>query len=152
MENIDFIIKDETYYIIEALKKLRPGAKWYGENEKIIWQDEKQTKPSDEELQAEINKIKELDIKEEKKLKYKRERENALNNITYTLNDGSVYQVRPKDVNNFKIAIERNQDIEWILADNTVRLTKPDELKEILNSGIEQAVKIWNNYIKQIKN
>jgi len=88
---------------------------------------------------------------EQQRRQAKTERDKSLNSITYTLNDGSVYQVRPKDVPNFQLAIQRNQDVDWILADNTVRTTTVAELKEILDAGIQEGIKIWDEYTQKLK-
>jgi len=93
-----------------------------------------------------FEKINKLKIKE-----YKQERDKALDSITYTLSDGSVYQVRPQDVPNFQLAIQRNQDVKWILANNNVRLTTVDELKEILNHGIQEGTRIWDEYTQKLE-
>ena len=78
-------------------------------------------------------------------------RDEALEANTYTLPDGSVYQVRPKDLPNFQTEIQLNQDTDWVLADNTVRTTTIDELKEILENGIKQAKAIYQEYIDTLK-
>jgi len=89
--------------------------------------------------------------KEAERKEAKKVRDKALQSITYTLSDGSIYQVRPKDVPNFQLAIKRNVDVDWILADNTVRLTTVDELKEILDAGIQEGIKIWDAYTQKLK-
>jgi len=88
---------------------------------------------------------------EQQRSKAKQERDQALNAITHTLSDGSTYQVRPQDLANFELAIKQGQDVEWVLADNSVRLTTIDELQEILNSGIQQGVAIWDAYKAKLK-
>ena len=93
-----------------------------------------------------VNTDKELARKKAKQLKNKK-----LNNNTYTLSDGSVYQVRPQDFSNFQTAIQLGADTDWILADNTVRHTTVDELKEILSNGIKQVKAIYQEYIDTLK-
>jgi len=97
-----------------------------------------------------VEELKKKKVQEERK-KAKTERDKALYSTTYTLNDGSVYQVRPQDVPNFQLAIQHNQDVKWILADNNVRLTTVDELKEILNHGIQEGTRIWNEYTQKLE-
>ena len=70
---------------------------------------------------------------------------------TYALSDGSVYQVRPQDIPNFQLAIARGKDTDWILADNSIRTTTVDELKEILDAGIAQSKAIYDTYIDKLK-
>jgi len=89
--------------------------------------------------------------KEAERKEAKKVRDEALQNLTYALPDGSVYQVRPQDVPNFQLAIQRNQDVKWILADNNVRLTTIDELKEILDYGIQEGTKIWDEYTQKLE-
>ena len=90
-------------------------------------------------------------LKEQQRSKAKADRDKALNSITYTLDDGSVYQVRPQDVPNFQLAIQRNVDVDWILADNTIRTTTVAELQEILDAGIQEGIKIWDAYTQKLK-
>ena len=78
-------------------------------------------------------------------------REEDLQAITYTLTDGSIYQVRPQDITNFELAIQLGVDTEWILEDNTVRLTTVAELQEILDVGIAKGKAIYNDYITVLK-
>ncbi len=82
---------------------------------------------------------------------YKRERDALLQTITYTFPDGSVIQVRPQDQNNIQTAIAAGEPQQWIMEDNTVRLTAVDELSTALDSGIEQGKAIWNDYANKIK-
>jgi len=145
------ISSEDIKLIPEALSNLKPGAKWFVRDAEIQWLDEEQTQPTDKEIQAEIERLKVIEAKEQQRSKAKRERDQALNAITHTLDDGSTYQVRPQDLANFELAIKQGQDVEWILADNRVRLTTIDELKEILNSGIQQGVAIWDAYKAKLK-
>ena len=68
---------------------------------------------------------------------------------TYTLTVATVdyvYQVRPQDLANFQISIDGAVSEEWVLADNTLRLTTIAELQEILVGGIAQGKAIWAIY------
>lgn len=78
-------------------------------------------------------------------------RDQALMDMTHTFADGSVIQVRPTDLTNFNIAISVGLDRDWIMADNSVRLTTAAEMQEALNSGIGQGQAIWNNYAQALK-
>jgi len=145
------IDSEDIKFIPEALSNLRSGANWAVKDAEIQWLDDTQTQPTDEEIQAEIERLKVIESKEQQRSKAKAERDKALNLVTYTLSDGSVYQVRPKDVPNFQLAIQRNQDVKWILADNKVGLTTVDELKEILNHGIQEGTRIWDEYTEKLE-
>jgi len=142
---------EDIKFIPEALSNLKPNAKWAVKDAEIQWLDEEQTQPTKEEIQAEIERLKAIKAKEQQRSQAKTERDKALNSITYTLNDGSVYQVRSQDVPNFQLAIQRNKDVKWILADNNVRLTTVDELKEILNHGIQEGTRIWDEYTQKLE-
>ena len=89
--------------------------------------------------------------KEEQRQEAKQLKDKKLNNNTYALSDGSVYQVRPEDLPNFQLAIAQGKDTDWILADNSVRTTTVDELKEILDAGIAQGKAIYDEYIDKLK-
>jgi len=142
---------EDLKLIPEALSNLRSGAKWAVKDAEIQWLDNTQTQPTEEEIQAEIERLKAIESKEQQRSQAKADRDKALNSITYTLNDGSVYQVRPQDVPNFQLAIQRNVDVDWILEDNTIRTTTVDELKEILDAGIQEGIKIWDEYTQKLK-
>jgi len=78
-------------------------------------------------------------------------REEDLLGLTHTLTDGSVIQVRPQDYQYLSLAIQRGLAIDWVLEDNTVRLTSIQELTEALDSGLNQGVAIWSTYTEVIK-
>jgi hypothetical protein len=78
-------------------------------------------------------------------------REQALRDITHTVAPGSIYQVRPNDLPNFSMAIQEGQSEEWVLADNSVRLTSVAEMQECVASGIEQGKVIWRAYTNSLK-
>ena len=145
------INSEDIKFIPEALSNLKPGAKWFVRDTEIQWLDKEQSQPTDDEIKAEIKRLKSIETKENKRIKAKQLKNKKLNNNTYTLSDGSVYQIRPQDFLNFQTAIQLNQDTDWILADNTVRTTTVDELKEILENGIKQAKAIYQEYIDTLK-
>lgn len=89
--------------------------------------------------------------KEAQRQALKAERDRLLSDSEYTLSDGSVFQVRPVDQSLIQTAIQLGQPIEWILKDNTVRLTTTEELQEVLSAGTAQAQAIWNNYSTALK-
>lgn len=91
------------------------------------------------------------EIKASSIAKLKQARDLSLSELTYTLADGSVYQVRPKDVPNYQLAIQLGVDTNWILADDTVRYTTITELQEVVDSGIQQGKAVWDSYINAIK-
>ena len=142
---------EDIKLIPEALSNLKPNAKWVAKDAEIQWLDEKIPKPTDDEIKAEINRLKIVKEKEEQRQEAKAKKDKALQANTYTLSDGSVYQVRPQDLPNFQAAIQLNQDTNWILKDNTIRTTTIDELKEILENGIKQAKAIYQEYIDTLK-
>jgi hypothetical protein len=78
-------------------------------------------------------------------------RDAALNSMTHTFADNTVIQVRPSDLTNFNIAIQIGLDRDWIMADNSVRLTTVAEMQEALNSGIAQGQAIWDQYAQELK-
>jgi hypothetical protein len=89
--------------------------------------------------------------KEQLRQQAKQERDQALANLTHTFADGSVVQVRPGDLPNFQIAINNGVDREWIMADNTVRLTTVTELQQAMADGITQGEAVWDVYMNKIK-
>jgi len=85
------------------------------------------------------------------RIKAKEDRDTALQSSTYSLADGSEYQVRPQDLANFQITIDGGVSEEWVLADNTIRLTTIAELQEILIAGIAQGKAVWTDYKTTIR-
>ena len=59
--------------IYQAIENLRPNSKWVIEGnkyDKLIWKDEKQTKPTEEEIAAEVSRLEaEYDAKEYQRLR-----------------------------------------------------------------------------------
>jgi uncharacterized small protein (DUF1192 family) len=56
----------------KALKQLRPNAKWLIRNDDLEWYDTEQTQPTDEEIQAEIDRLEaEYEAKEYQRLREK---------------------------------------------------------------------------------
>ena len=145
------VSSEDIKLIPEALSNLKPNAKWAAKDAEIQWLDKEQSQPTDDEIKAEINRLKIVKEKEEQRQEAKAKKDKALQANTYTLSDGSVYQVRPQDLPNFQAAIQLNQDTNWILKDNTIRTTTIDELKEILENGIKQAKAIYQEYIDTLK-
>lgn len=43
--------------IADALSSLRPGAEWHVKDGELIWLDQVQTRPTDQELQAEVTRL-----------------------------------------------------------------------------------------------
>jgi hypothetical protein len=88
-----------------------------------------------------------LDLqKGSKREELKSVRSKALSDIKHALKDGSIYQVRPSDLSNFVMAIQEGKREDWVLDDNTVRLTTVAEMQECLKSGIEQGKSIWRKH------
>ena len=42
---------------VDAIISLRPGAKWHMREDVLIWEDEEQVQPTEEELTAEIARL-----------------------------------------------------------------------------------------------
>ena len=42
---------------VDAIISLRPGAKWHMREDVLVWEDEKQVQPTEEELTAEIARL-----------------------------------------------------------------------------------------------
>jgi hypothetical protein len=76
----------------------------------------------------------------------------ALLAITHTIADGSIYQVRPSDLPNMSMAIQRGAAEDWILANDSVRVTSAAELQECAASGIEQGAVIWRACTASLRN
>ena len=75
-----------------------------------------------------------------------KERDEALDQMEHTFSDGSVVQVRPRDVQNFYVAIDVGLEKRWIMKGNTTRMTTVEELQEAVQSDIQQAETIWDAY------
>jgi hypothetical protein len=78
-------------------------------------------------------------------------REQALSAIKHTIADGSTYQVRPSDLPNFSMAIQEGQPEDWVLDNNTTRLTSVAEMQECILSGIAQGKVIWRSHTDALK-
>lgn len=78
-------------------------------------------------------------------------RDTALTEMIHTFADGTVIQVRPSDLTNFNIAIEVGVDRDWIMADNSVRMTTVADMQEAMTSGIAQGQAIWDQYAQELK-
>jgi len=85
------------------------------------------------------------------RLQAKEDRDNALQDMTHTFADSTIVQVRPQDISNFQIAISGGISEEWVLKDNSVRLTTVAELQEAMDSGIAQGIVIWDTYKTVLK-
>ena len=86
---------------------------------------------------------------EEKRLNFKIDRNNALNNLTVVI-DGMEFQTRPSDLANFQVGIDTGET-EWVLADNSVATVTTEQLQSALNEGIAQGKAIWAKYRENIK-
>ena len=42
---------------VEAIISLRPGARWHMQDDVLVWEDEEQVEPTEEELTAEITRL-----------------------------------------------------------------------------------------------
>ena len=90
-------------------------------------------------------------MREMQRRQLQRERDAALQAMTYTYDDGSVVQTRPQDMPQFQTAIASGVDQDWIMENNTVRRSTTQELQAAMNSGITQATAIWDQYADRMK-
>jgi len=90
-------------------------------------------------------------LREMQRRAYQRERDAALQAMTHAFDDGAVVQVRPQDMGNFQTAIAAGEPQEWIMEDNSIRLTTVEELQAAMASGVTQGKAIWNDYAEKIK-
>jgi len=88
---------------------------------------------------------------ETQRLQLKAERDTSLRDITHTLEDGSVVQVRPSDLGTLNLAIAAGETEDWVLADDTVRTLTVPEMQEALLAGIAQGKVIWRTYTDALR-
>lgn len=91
-------------------------------------------------------------VQEMQRRKLQRERDAALQMMTYTFDDDAVVQVRPQDMANFQTAIAIGEDQAWIMENNTIRTTTVTEFQSAMESGIAQGKAIWDDYAEKVKN
>lgn len=80
---------------------------------------------------------------ESKRRTLQKERDDALDSIVHTFEDGRIMQVRPKDLGNIQTAISQGIEQKWIMEDNTTRLVTIEELQQGMAAGIQQGQAIW---------
>mgnify|MGYP003644366438 CR=1 FL=1 len=107
---------------------------------RLLWSEEEGVIVVDEEFERESVRI-----------AAKAARQAALDMLTYTFEDGNTIQVRPQDHSFLSLAIQLGNPIDWVMEDDTVRLTSTQELTEALNSGVQQGVSIWSTYTEVLK-
>lgn len=78
-------------------------------------------------------------------------RDIALNNLEYDYGDGRVMQVRPKDEQNIRNAIElmtslNMPTIAWSMKDNSTATVTVAELQTALQAGQLAAMQVWVTY------
>ena len=78
-------------------------------------------------------------------------RDQALSDLTHTLSDGAIVQVRPKDMPNFNIAIANGRSKDWVLADNSVKNISVEDMQICLVEGIIKGEQIWQEYTDGLK-
>lgn len=74
----------------------------------------------------------------------------ALSAMTYAFEDGAEIQNRPSDAANIQTAIAMGTDRDWLMADNTKRLTTVAEMQAAFNAGVAEAAGIWQAYIDEV--
>jgi len=90
-------------------------------------------------------------VLENKRLAMKATRDQSLADLTHTLSDGSIVQVRPTDLPNFNMALAIGEAKDWVLADNSVRALTVTEMQEAVADGIAQGEAIWQAYTDGLK-
>ena len=78
-------------------------------------------------------------------------RNTALGGLVHTFTDGRVMQVRPKDEQNIRTAIDlmtRNSltQYKWRMADNTTSMVTIADLQEGLDAGQDQGAIVWAQF------
>lgn len=96
-------------------------------------------------------KINDSKLKEIRRKKLKGDEEEQLEALTHTLADGTVIQVRPQDLENFRVAIALGMSEDWLTLDNKTRQLSVAEMQECLDSGIQQAKAIKRAYVQAVK-
>lgn len=89
--------------------------------------------------------------KEAKRQALKAEKDRKLSEMTHTLSDGSVLQVRPQDMLFLDIAIGIGTNRDWVTVDNNPRFTTITELQEAKQSAVQQAEAIYAEYIQALR-
>ena len=92
-----------------------------------------------------------LQKQEAKRRQLQSDRDASLQAITHDFLDGRIVQVRPQDLDNFKLAIANGVAREWVMADNTVAALTVEEMQAAMQSGIAQGEDVWDNYIAGLK-
>lgn len=90
------------------------------------------------------------EAKEQARQAAKANRDQVLNSLTHTFEDGRVIQTRPQDLSIIQVAISLGGD-DWVLADNTIAHVTADELTEAMQAGTAQAVAVWNEYKEALR-
>lgn len=80
-------------------------------------------------------------------------RDELLESLTHTYQDGRVIQCRESDEQPIRNAIERMQRSGltkqlWRMADNTSALVTVDELHEAIVSGQDQGAQVWSDFMR----
>ena len=89
--------------------------------------------------------------KEQARKELKQVRDSALADLTHTLPDGSIVQVRPADLPNFNMALAIGTTRNWVMADNSVRELTVTEMQSAVADGIAQGEAIWQAYTDGLK-
>ena len=88
---------------------------------------------------------------ENKRLALKDTRDQSLADLTHTLSDGSIVQVRPEDLPNFNTALAIGAARDWVMSDNSVRELTVTEMQAAVADGIAQGEAIWQAYTDGLK-
>ena len=88
---------------------------------------------------------------ENKRLALKATRDQSLADLTHTLSDGSIVQVRPADLPNFNMALAIGSAKDWVMSDNSVRSLTATEMQSAVADGIAQGEAIWQAYTDELK-
>jgi hypothetical protein len=135
---------DSVIELSEANYKLYTSSAWFtlGEDGKARVKNKAELKVKSDEEARGIAKQEAKQIRSE-----------ALLSCTSELN-GHVFQTRPSDEPNFRLAIAGMEDgdkEEWILENDTVVEVSKAELFEVLSMGLQAVKKIYSDYKEVLK-
>ena len=85
------------------------------------------------------------------------ERDNRLDNLTFTTPTGQCIQCRLRDEQFMRNAIERMQRLglteqTWRLSDNTMGVVTIADLQSALDSGQDQGADVWQWFMSEVSN
>lgn len=91
-----------------------------------------------------------LKTSEQKRTELQQVRDEALESITHTLLDGSVYQARLSDMAILKASVAKGVDRKWMMLNNLTRMATIKELTDVLAHGDSEIERIWDEYMTAV--